>query len=124
MTETKDSTDKTLHGGGARKPLSLQRTVESGSVRQNFSHGRSKTVVVEKRKTRKLTTPGQHEGETTAAPAPAAPVATHPQPRMPPPLRVRHRPPTPLDQKPPQPFLRTREVPLRIHRPQDVIGCR
>ena len=84
MTETKDSTDKTLHGGGARKPLSLQRTVESGSVRQNFSHGRSKTVVVEKRKTRKLTTPGQHEGETTAAPAPAAPVATHPQPRTPP----------------------------------------
>ncbi|HET6321506.1 MAG TPA: translation initiation factor IF-2 associated domain-containing protein, partial [Hyphomicrobium sp.] len=53
MTETKDTTDKTLRGG-ARKPLSLQRTVESGHVRQNFSHGRSKSVVVEKRKTRKL----------------------------------------------------------------------
>ena len=53
MTETKDTTDKTLRGGG-RKPLSLQRTVESGHVRQNFSHGRSKSVVVEKKKTRKL----------------------------------------------------------------------
>ena len=57
MTETKDTTEKTLLGG-ARKPLSLQRTVESGHVRQNFSHGRSKSVVVEKRRTRKLATPG------------------------------------------------------------------
>ena len=57
MTETKDTADKTLRGG-ARKPLSLQRTVESGHVRQNFSHGRSKSVVVEKRRTRKLASPG------------------------------------------------------------------
>jgi translation initiation factor IF-2 len=57
MTETKDTADKTLRGG-ARKPLSLQRTVESGHVRQSFSHGRSKSVVVEKRKTRKLAAPG------------------------------------------------------------------
>ena len=72
MTETKDSADKTLHAGG-RKPLSLQRTVESGHVRQNFSHGRSKSVVVEKRKTRKLVTPGQPDAEPAAtAPAPAA----------------------------------------------------
>jgi len=57
MTETKDSADKTLRQG-ARKPLSLgARTVESGHVRQNFSHGRSKSVVVETRKTRKLNTP-------------------------------------------------------------------
>ena len=60
MTETKDTTDKTLRGG-ERKPLSLQRTVESGHVRQNFSHGRSKSVVVEKRKTRKLGGPGGAE---------------------------------------------------------------
>ena len=53
MTETKDTTEKTMRGG-ARKPLSLQRTVESGHVRQNFCHGRSKSVVVEKRRTRKL----------------------------------------------------------------------
>ncbi len=72
--DTKDTTDKTLRPGapgsgaaGTRKPLSLQRTVESGHVRQNFSHGRSKSVVVEKRKSRKL------GGAET--PAPAAPAA-------------------------------------------------
>lgn len=55
MGETKDTVDKARSG---RKPLSLQRTVESGHVRQSFSHGRSKSVVVEKRKTRKLAAPG------------------------------------------------------------------
>jgi translation initiation factor IF-2 len=60
MSETKETTDKTLRGGGS-KPLSLKRTVESGHVRQSFSHGRSKSVVVEKKKTRKLATPGESE---------------------------------------------------------------
>jgi translation initiation factor IF-2 len=60
MSETKETTDKTLRGGGS-KPLSLKRTVESGHVRQSFSHGRSKSVVVEKKKTRKLSTPGEAE---------------------------------------------------------------
>ncbi len=75
MTETKDTTEKTLRGG-VRKPLSLQRTVESGHVRQNFSHGRSKSVVVEKRRTRKLATPGAEETEAPpveATPEEAAP---------------------------------------------------
>jgi translation initiation factor IF-2 len=71
MTETKDTTEKTLRGG-ARKPLSLQRTVESGHVRQNFSHGRSKSVVVEKRRTRKLATPGGAQ-EAEAPPMDVAP---------------------------------------------------
>jgi translation initiation factor IF-2 len=77
MTETKDTTDKTLRGG-ARKPLSLQRTVESGHVRQNFSHGRSKSVVVEKRRTRKLAGPGGVEEAVVAAPVVEAPVARKP----------------------------------------------
>jgi translation initiation factor IF-2 len=85
MTETKDTSDKTLRPGatntattgqapaGGRKPLSLQRTVESGHVRQNFSHGRSKPVLVEKKKTRKLTTPGAAEAEApVVVPAPRA----------------------------------------------------
>ena len=82
MTESKDSNDKTLRAGG-RKPLSLQRTVESGHVRQNFSHGRSKSVVVEKKKTRKLGGPG--EGLAEAAPVVLAPViekaAAQPKPQ-------------------------------------------
>jgi translation initiation factor IF-2 len=77
MTETKDTTEKTLRGG-VRKPLSLQRTVESGHVRQNFSHGRSKSVVVEKRRTRKLATPGG-EPEAEAAPPEAAPDTVAPK---------------------------------------------
>ena len=76
MTETKDSGDKTLRGSG-RKPMSLARTVESGHVRQNFSHGRSKSVVVEKRKTRKLNTPGaEAEKRTTGEHKPKPAVAT------------------------------------------------
>ncbi|MEQ1653392.1 MAG: translation initiation factor IF-2 [Hyphomicrobium sp.] len=76
MTDQNDQTDKTSPAGG-RKPLSLQRTVESGSVRQNFSHGRHKTVVVEKKKTRKLG-PGGAPVVETAAPA-AAPAAAKPR---------------------------------------------
>ena len=89
MTDSNDQTDKTIRVG-ARKPLSLQRTVESGHVRQNFSHGRSKSVVVEKKKTRRLG-PGSEGAEAapaaapieTAAPAakapPAPPARRHPQ---------------------------------------------
>src|SRR5215831_13857938 len=75
MTETKETTENkpTL----TRKPLSLKRTVESGHVRQSFSHGRSKSVVVEKKKTRKITAPGEvvEEAQPAAAsePEPAAP---------------------------------------------------
>ncbi len=79
--DTKDTTDKTARpgaagttgsgtaGAGTRKPLSLQRTVESGHVRQNFSHGRSKPVIVETRKSRKL---GGTDAPAPAAPAPAS----------------------------------------------------
>jgi translation initiation factor IF-2 len=58
MTETKETTEKTLRGDAPRKPLSLKRTVESGHVRQNFSHGRSKSVVVEKKKKRTISGAG------------------------------------------------------------------
>jgi translation initiation factor IF-2 len=82
MSDTKDTADKTLTGG--RKPLSLQRTVESGHVRQSFSHGRSKSVVVEKRKTRKLATPGAPAGgEAPAAAPPAAKVEARVAPKAP-----------------------------------------
>ncbi len=74
MTDSNDQTDKTIRVGG-RKPLSLQRTVESGHVRQNFSHGRSKSVVVEKKKTRRLA----GEGE---APGPAATVTVEKAPQQ------------------------------------------
>jgi translation initiation factor IF-2 len=80
MSETKDTADKPLAGAG-RKPLSLQRTVESGHVRQSFSHGRSKSVVVEKKKTRKLTAPGAEAPAQAASSQPA--VETKVQPKAP-----------------------------------------
>jgi translation initiation factor IF-2 len=60
MSETKETNDKTL-SVAPRKPLSLKRTVESGHVRQSFSHGRSKSVVVEKKKKRTISAPGEGE---------------------------------------------------------------
>ncbi|CAI8412284.1 MAG TPA: translation initiation factor IF-2 [Rhodobiaceae bacterium] len=50
---------------GRSKTLSLKRTVESGQVRQSFSHGRSKSVLVEKRRKRTI-----NSGTAEVAPAP------------------------------------------------------
>ena len=59
---------------GARAPLGLKRTVETGKVKQSFSHGRSNTVVVEVKKRRILRRPGEAEApKVEAAPAPVAP---------------------------------------------------
>ncbi len=77
MTEQKDQVDKTVRPR-ARKPLTLQKTVESGLVRQNFSHGRSKNVVVEVKKTRKLGSPGSEHVEAPAAVAAPAAEKTRP----------------------------------------------
>ncbi len=93
MSETKETTDKTGQSGG-RKPLSLKRTVESGHVQQKFSHGRSKSVVVEKKKKRMLS--GQEVEETTAPveTRPSRPAAAAPPP--PPPRQEQPRQPTVL----------------------------
>src|SRR5574338_20843 len=64
---------------GTRPPLGLKRTVETGKVKQSFSHGRSNTVVVEVKKRRILGRPG--EAPPAPAPKPAAPAA--PAPRKP-----------------------------------------
>jgi translation initiation factor IF-2 len=72
-----DSTDKPKLG--TRAPLGLKRTVETGKVKQSFSHGRSNTVVVEVKKRRILGRPG--EAEAAPAPEPVAPpVARAPEP--------------------------------------------
>ena len=69
---------------GTRAPLGLKRTVETGKVKQSFSHGRSNTVVVEVKKRRILGRPGEAEAPKTPtpeaeapkpAPAPAKPAA-------------------------------------------------
>ena len=46
----------------SRKPLGLKRSVEAGEVKQTFSHGRTNKVVVEVKRRRKLTKPGETAG--------------------------------------------------------------
>src|SRR5256885_2873650 len=62
---------------GTRPPLGLKRTVETGKVKQSFSHGRSNTVVVEVKKRRILGRPG--EAPPVEAPKPE-PIAEAPKP--------------------------------------------
>ncbi len=56
MTETKDPDENTAKTGRKTISLNLKRTVEQGMVRQNFSHGRSKSVVVEKKRSKRTMT--------------------------------------------------------------------
>lgn len=94
---------------GMRAPLGLKRTVETGQVKQSFSHGRSNTVVVEVKRRRVLGgRPGEAEpqviDEPTPAPAPVAqaapaqpaPAAAAPRPA---PQPTQMRPMTPLERR-------------------------
>ncbi|MBF9196572.1 translation initiation factor IF-2 [Microvirga terrestris] len=90
MTDTKNQGDKTLHVSS--KTLSLKRPVEQGVVRQSFSHGRSKSVVVETVKRRPAVGPTggkedrpapQQAAAPAAAPKPAAPAPAAPKPAAP-----------------------------------------
>jgi translation initiation factor IF-2 len=76
MSEINETEDKTVRGG-RKMTLNVRRTVESGHVRQSFSHGRSKSVLVEKKKRRAVgATPAAQPVEepkpkVAAAPEPA-----------------------------------------------------
>ncbi|CDX45997.1 translation initiation factor IF-2 [Mesorhizobium sp. ORS 3359] len=93
MNDTKSGDDKTL-SVTPKKTLTLKRPgLEQGTVRQNFSHGRTKSVVVETKK-RKFSLPGDKPEAAapsvfTPKPAAAAPVAAAPvvqeAPKAPPP---------------------------------------
>ena len=63
-------------GASGRKPLTLTRTANAGTVRQSFSHGRTKQVTVEVREKRAIGRGAQ------ATPAPGAP-----GPGVPPPIQ-------------------------------------
>jgi translation initiation factor IF-2 len=79
MSETNETEGKT---GGRKMTLNVRRTVESGHVRQSFSHGRSKSVVVEKKKRRSIGSAptAQPPEEAKAKPAEAVPAAPKPKP--------------------------------------------
>src|SRR3954470_21845734 len=90
MSDTKSGDDKTL-SVNTKKTLTLKRPgMEQGTVRQNFSHGRTKSVVVETKK-RKFSRPDEKPEAAPAValfkpkpPVVAAPVAqpqVQPQPQ-------------------------------------------
>jgi translation initiation factor IF-2 len=81
MADTKTPDGKTLSVGG-KSTLSLKPRTETGTVRQSFSHGRSKQVVVEVKK-RRIAGDGKPEAAAAPAPAPAAPSAKRPGPAAP-----------------------------------------
>lgn len=81
MSDTNNPGDKTLNRTSP-KPLGLKRPIEAGTVRQSFSHGRSKQVVVETVKRRVIgAAPAAPAREPAPAPRPAAPAPTAPAPR-------------------------------------------
>ncbi|HTO79865.1 MAG TPA: translation initiation factor IF-2 [Methylocystis sp.] len=75
MSEIENSGDKTLTAPTSKTLHLKPRTVEQGLVRQSFSHGRSKVVVVEKVKRRAA---GGPEAKAQPAPAPASPSSAAP----------------------------------------------
>jgi translation initiation factor IF-2 len=78
MSDTNNTGDKTLSVAPSKTLHLPKRPVEQGMVRQSFSHGRSKAVVVEKVKRR---VPGEAPPrETPAAPASRAAPAPAPAP--------------------------------------------
>ena len=80
MSETKNPGEKKLSVSG--KTLTLKPRSETGTVRQSFSHGRSKQVVVEKVKRAR-----GRRAKPRRKPRP------QPKQRSPPARRLRRRPP-------------------------------
>src|SRR3954471_12585151 len=76
MAENNNPGEKRL--SVSSKTLTLKRSAETGVVRQSFSHGRTKSVVVEKVKRRVIGAAPEPKAETAPAPAPEAKAAPRP----------------------------------------------
>jgi translation initiation factor IF-2 len=76
MTESNKEQGKKLSLSSPRR-LELKKTVETGQVRQSFSHGRSKAVTVEVRKKRTISRDGSAAKEAPSAEQAATTVMEH-----------------------------------------------
>jgi len=79
MSETNNTGDKTI-SVTPKKTLGLKRRTERDTVRQSFSHGRTNTVQVERKK-RRVILPGEQKAETPARQAEPAPTPAPPPPQ-------------------------------------------
>ena len=84
MTDGSEQKEKDAASPSGRKPLTLTRTASAGTVRQSFSHGRTKQVAVEVREKRSINRPGQ-----------AGAAGPQPGPGVPPPLKTKAAEPAP-----------------------------
>ncbi len=107
MDDTTESGEQKLKAGGG-KTLSLKRTVDSGPARQSLASGRTKSVVVEKKRKRTFK-PGETPQPAGApvAEEPQAPVAVAPKPVVaapvaPPPVAEEAPTPAPVEAKAPE----------------------
>ncbi len=82
--------EETQNKPRARKPLGLKKSVETGEVKQTFSHGRTNKVVVEVKRRKLVGKPAAQEAakkidpaqpEPAPAPAPAQPEKPKPKPK-------------------------------------------
>lgn len=99
MNDTKSTSDKTLHVD-VKKTLTLKPKSDTNVVRQSFSHGRSKAVLVETKKKRPILKPGETAPIEAAVPAaqtrsPSPVVSPPPAPPPPTPAAVAPRPAAP-----------------------------
>jgi len=85
MSDTKETDSGSKRTSRKTMTLNLGKSVEQGRVRQNFSHGRSKSVLVEKKRKRS-TAPGGPQAE---APKPASAPAAKTADQKAPPAEVR-----------------------------------
>ncbi|RUN77934.1 translation initiation factor IF-2 [Sphingomonas sp. TF3] len=97
---------------GMRQPLGLKRTVETGKVKQSFSHGRSNTVVVEVKR-RRVLGPGGAPVEAAVVEDAAPAVAAPPAPPAPPPR------PAPAPVSPGNSLLSRQELQAKLLREAD-----
>ncbi len=101
MTDQKDTGGKTLHAGGPRAPLGVRRPSDAaGTVKQSFSHGRTKSVLVEVKRAHR---PGEAKPAAAPAaapkPAPAPKAEARVEPVKPQPAAQPPRPPQPSQQR-------------------------
>ena len=78
-----------------RKPLTLSRSLESGEVKQTFSHGRTNKVVVEVKRKKLVGKPGYAPEPEVAAPPPPPPPAAAPVTAAPAPVAAPEPKPRP-----------------------------
>ena len=117
MPETTEKTGEKKLSVSSTKTLTLKgRGVEQGVVRQSFSHGRTKAVVVEKVKTRALGKPRAETATPVAAPAQRSATAKPATAKAPAPAAAPAATPAPAVSKPSGVVLRTLTEEERVAR--------